>query len=257
MSGKLFFRSRVALLSGAVVAGLLIGGPRTATAELSPSLVLLPIQSFTGQVDSVMVPFGESKFPTGPISVSLDPNATNVFGLDNVEQQGYIDVTLILTSPLFSQLGEAPKIRIIESGPAYVGIIDPFPEASATPPAVPSDVPCECDCDPDFDFFFFAALTGGGIVEDGLFEGTKFSNVNAYQGTGLFGSWIVKPNSIVTWDIGNNGSVMFPDGSMVTGVGGRGTLVVTPEPSSLLLAGLGLLGACLVARRKMRRTVDA
>lgn len=252
MSGNLLHRLRAGLLVALAALSPLCGGIQTASAELSPSLVLMPIKSFTGFVDSVPVPYGGGTIPSGPISVSLDPTAANVFGLDNVLEEGYIDVTLILDSPLFSALGESPAIRIVESGPAYVGLIDPFPGSPATSPAA-SDLPCECDCDPGFDFYFFAALTGGGTVENGLFQGTKFSNVNAYQGTGLFGSWIVRPNSIVTWDIGDNGSVTFPDGSVVTGVGGRGTLVVAPEPSSLALAAAGLAGSFLVARRRLFR----
>jgi hypothetical protein len=41
-----------------------------------------------------------------------------MFGLDNVLAQGQIDVTLQLSSPLFTALGESPVIRIQEMGAA-------------------------------------------------------------------------------------------------------------------------------------------
>lgn len=249
------FRARLIYTTIAAVLGL--AGSAQAT-PLSPSLKLLPIQSFTGVLDSIPVPVGDGTIETGPISVTLDTEATNLFGLDNELSEGYIDVTLILSSPLLDEFGETPRIRIVEAGPAFVGLVNPQPSAGAVASAaIAGSEYCECDCGNDFDFFFFAGLTGGGVVADGIFQGTIFQNVNAYQGQGLLGSWIVKPYSIVTWDLHKSGSVTFPDGPTVTGIGGRGTLVVTPEPASWVLAALGLAATGLLGRRKMRRTADA
>lgn len=248
-------RSRASAICGLALALFVLAAQEPAQASLldSPSLVLLPVQSFTGIIDSFLVPFGEGFVPTGPIGLALDPAATNVFGLDNVEEAGYIDVTLILTSPLLSFLGETPRIRIVEAGPTSVGYVNP--PGSPAAGSLPSD--CDCDCDNGFDFFFYSALTGGGTVQDGVFAGAVFENVNAYQGQGLLGSWIVKPNSIVTWTIDDAATVTFPSGAVVEGIGGRGTLVVTPEPSTFALAALGLAGVWIAGRRKSRPTTPA
>ena len=53
------------------------------------------------------------------------------------------------------------------------------------------------------------------------------------------GSWIVLPGSTVSWDIQTNGSVTFPDGTVVSNIGGSGQLTIAPEPSGLALAFLG------------------
>jgi hypothetical protein len=142
-------------------------------------------------------------------------------------------------------LGGPSHIQIIEQGHTSVGYINPPGGPSA------SSVPCDCDCPTNnFDFFFYAALTGGGTVLDGPFAGAVFHNVNAYQGTGLNGSWIVSPNSLVSWTIDNAATVTFPNGYVAEGIGGRGTLTVAPEPSSFALAALGLAGVWIVRRRK-------
>lgn len=203
------------------------------------NLVLVPVQSFSGTVESVPLPsaYGED-LETGPITLSIDPDATNVFGLDNYQHQGVIDVTLLLSAPLFSELRQTPRIRIIESGPAYVE--DPRESGLG------------------YDFLFHALLTGGGTVENGLFAGTVFHNVNAYEGEGVLGSWIVRPGSTVTWDIQGQGSVTFPDPdhTTVTDLGGSGFLTTAlPEPSSLTLGGIGAVAiiAFLVGFRKSQR----
>ena len=215
--------------------------------EVQSNLVLMPVQSFTGMTDSVPIPpdlvGGMTGVETGPITLSLDPSATNVFGLDNVLQQGKIDVTLVLSSALFTYLGETPKIHIVETGPASVQ----YPENNAAQPA------SESHCAPNFDFYFHADLTGGGTVENGLFAGTVFHNVNAYDGEGVNGSWIVLPFSTVTWNIQDHGSVTFTDQTTVTGLGGSGSLFVVPEPSGMILGGLGLAAIVVLPRRFKRR----
>ena len=215
----------------ALAIGLLASSPIQA-GPVSTSVV-----SFAGTVDSILVNLGPSGGiqPTGPISISLDTSKANIFGLNDVTKQGVIDVTLVLNSPLFSALGESPTVRIQESG-----------SAGLTGAGVPGD----------FDFLFTALLTGGGTINTGLFAGTVFHNLNIYEGEGLLGSWIPKPGSTVTWNIGNNGSVTFPDGSVVSGIGGSGTLVigsVVPEPSSLTLAGLGIAAILALGRRRIWR----
>ena len=129
---------------------------------------MMPVQSFTGTVDSIPIPpslaDGQVGVMTGPITLSLDPEASNVFGLDNVFQQGRIDVTLQLSSALFTELGQTPEIHIMETGPAS---ITPVEGESL-----------------GYDFLFQALLTGGGTVANGLFEGTSFHNLNVYEGEG-------------------------------------------------------------------------
>ncbi|MBL9124179.1 MAG: PEP-CTERM sorting domain-containing protein [Planctomycetaceae bacterium] len=240
-----------ALAAGCCAAALLAlasAPPAAASLLESPSLKLMQISSFTGTINPISVPFGDGFISTGPISLALDPSAINLFGLDNVYEAGYIDVTLILSSPLLSFLGENPKIRIIEEGPTSVGYINP-PDGPS-PSSVPHGGGCDCGCDPGFDFFFYSALTGGGTVQDGAFAGAVFHNVNAYQGQGMLGSWIVKPNTPVAWTINSSATVTFPGGYVAEGVGGRGTLTVVPEPSSFVLAALGLAGAWCAARRR-------
>ena len=217
------------------IAALLVfmASSRSSASVVHSNLVLVPLQSFGGTVSSVPIPpaFGEG-LETGPITLSLDPDATNVFGLDNAYEQGFIDVTLLLSSPLFTLLGETPRIRIIESGPASVEYVDSY----------------QCG----YDFLFEAILTGGGTVENGLFMGTEFHNVNAYNGTGVLGSWIVQLGSTVTWDIQNNGSVTFPDGTTIDNLGGSGLMVVVSEPSTLAMAVVGVLGLAAWRLRRKR-----
>lgn len=109
-------------------AALLTATPANAVLILQPNLILKEVQSFGGTVDSIPIPptltGGVTGVETGPITLSLDPYTDNVFGLDNVYQTGFIDVTLLLNSPLFTLLGETPRIRIIESGPASVTYAD-------------------------------------------------------------------------------------------------------------------------------------
>ncbi|MBI3837013.1 MAG: PEP-CTERM sorting domain-containing protein [Planctomycetia bacterium] len=217
--------SRILWLSAAIV---LLASSRVLAAG---NLVLLPVEIFTGTVDSVPVNVPLNGGQTGPISLALDSTATNVFGLDNVLGQGAIDVTLLLNSELFTLLGETPRIRIQESGPATVTLAPPGS---------------------GFDFTFHAELTGGGTVENGLFAGTMFQNLNIYEGDGLLGSWIVQPFTIVTWNIAGAGSVTFPDGTKVAGIGGSGYLVVTPEPSSLTLSGFGMAAIVVLLHRRSR-----
>jgi hypothetical protein len=207
--------------------------PETANAVLVESnLKLMPVASFSGTLDSIPLPpsYGEG-LQTGPITLSLDPWTTNVFGLDNVLQSGKIDVTLVLSSPLFMALDETPLIHIVETGPASVL----FPN------------PQELD-----HFLFHADFTGGGTVSNGLFAGTTWSNLNAYDGEGNVGSWDVQAGSIVTWNV-QNGSVTFPDTTVVGGVGGVGSLTIAPEPSSLALAALGIASLVAVGRRQRKR----
>lgn len=226
------------------------------------NLKLKGVASFSGVFDSVPVKIGNLRLETGPISLTLDTSAHNVFGLDNYQRSGFIDVTLLMTSPLFSQLGETPRIRIVESGPAHLLDDDhdhhwhwpwPWPwhdwhhdndRGQATPFST---------SDPGYDFLFRANLTGGGMVENGLFAGTVYENVNAYEGQGLLGSWIVKPGSTVTWDVNNSAKITFPDGTVVCGLGGSGQLTIVPEPASLLLAGLGAVVVVATARRRRAR----
>ena len=214
---------------------VLLTSSRVNAIVVPSNLVLMPVQSFGGTVDSIPIPpaltGGVTGVETGPITLSLDPLATNVFGLDNVLQEGVIDVTLLLSSPLFTQLEETPRIRIVESGPASVEYTD-YSQVG-------------------YDFTYLALLTGGGTVQNGLFAGTVFHNINAYEGTGILGSWIVQPGSVFTWDIQQNGSITFPDGTVVTSVGGSGGGRIAPEPSSLTLSGLGM--AAIVALRRTRR----
>jgi PEP-CTERM motif-containing protein len=204
------------------------------------NLVLMPVQSFGGTVDSIPIPpalaGGASGIETGPITLSLDPMATNVFGLDNALAQGFIDVTLILSSPLFTSLEETPRIRVIESGPASVNYVDDYSH--------------------NYDFTFLALLTGGGTVDNGLFEGTMFHNLNAYEGTGIVGSWIVQPGSIFTWNIQHNGSITFPDGTVVEDVGGSGQGRIVPEPSSMALLSVGMATAVALLRRRKQARPD-
>lgn len=195
--------------------------------SVQSNLKPMPVQSFSGTFDSIPIPpaYGEN-LSTGPITLSLDPSATNVFGLDNVFQQGVIDVTLLLSSTAFGDLG---KIHITESGPANVFLPDELP--------------------PGADFDFHASLTGGGIVEGGPFAGTGYENVNAYDGAGINGSWIVMPNSTVNWTV-ENATITFPDNSTITGVGGSGSMAIAPEPSSLTLFAFGLVMiVCWFAKR--------
>jgi hypothetical protein len=194
-----------------------------------PNLKLMPVGSFSGTFDPIPIPpqYGEN-LNTGPITLSLDPTATNVFGLDNVFEQGDIDVTLLLSSTMFGDLG---KIHIIESGAAGIFYSDGLP--------------------PGADFAFHATLTGGGTVEGGPFAGTQYDNVNAYDGDGINGSWIVMPNSTVDWTV-QDATITFTDGSTVTGVGGSGSMFIAPEPSSLTLFGLGSLASGIVIRRRRR-----
>jgi hypothetical protein len=156
-----------------------------------------------------------------------------VFGLDDVRQQGKIDVTLILSSPLFTRLGETPLIHIVETGPASVLFTNPEDYVH---------------------FQFHADLTGGGTVSTGLFEGTTWSNLNAYDGDGSLGSsWDVQLGSTVTWNVQSNGSVTFPDGTVVSGVGGSGSLVIAPEPQSFALAACGFAALAVVILRRLRQ----
>jgi hypothetical protein len=198
---------------------------------IESDLKLMPVASFGGTLDSIQLPpsYGEN-LQTGPITLSLDPSANNVFGLDDVLHSGKIDVTLMLSSPLFTALGQTPLIHIVEVGPAAVQF--PNPE------------------EPNH-FLFHSDLTGGGTVANGLFAGTVWSNLNAYDGEGNLGSWDVQPGSIVNWNV-QNGSVTFPEGTMVTGVGGIGTATIAPEPSSLALAAAGVVGLLAQALRKRR-----
>ncbi len=231
-------------LAFAVVTLVVLSAFPAMASELESNLVLMPVQSFTGTTDSIPIPpsltGGVEGVQTGPITLSLAPNTIDVFGLDNVLQQGHIDVTLQLSSPLFTELGETPLIHIVETGPASVTY--PTTDLVATPSTLPP-----------YDFLFQAFLTGGGTVENGLFAGTTFHNVNAYEGQGINGSWIVQPGSTVTWDIQHNGSVTFPDGTTISEIGGSGNLVIAPEPSSWLLLAVGSLALGLMRYWSPRR----
>jgi hypothetical protein len=231
-------KSRAQRILWLVAAAALLACGRAMADDGPPpsNLVLMPVGSFGGQIQSVPVQVGDNLTETGPITLSLDPSADNVFGLDNLQAQGVIDVTLLLSSPLFTSLGETPRIRIQEHGPA--NLVD-----------LGGDLP-----PPGADFLFHAALTGGGYVQTGLFAGTSFHNVNAYDGEGLLGSWIVRPGSIVTWDIQGNGSVTFPDGTTVNGLAGSGQLTILPEPSGLTLSALGIAALAVMARKRRRAT---
>jgi hypothetical protein len=219
----------------------MLGLAATAAADDEPisNLKLMPVEAFTGTLPSIPLPpiYGEN-LQTGPITLSLDTNQVNLFGLDNVLAQGHIEVTLILSSPLFTALGVTPTIRIVETGPAYVTFPGDFESFSETG-------------EPHGDFTFVANLTGGGTITTGLFAGTTFHNLNAYEGDGVLGSWLVLPHSIVTWNIAGDGSVTFPDGTVVNGVSGSGFLGVAPEPSSFVLGSIGMLMlAALIGWRK-------
>jgi hypothetical protein len=225
-----------------VALSICLAAGRAVAIDLQPNFVMEPVQSFSGTVDSIPIPpslvGGEEGVTTGPITLSLDPTADNVFGLDNVFQQGQIDVTLMLSSKLFTELDQTPEIHIMESGPASI-------------------CPVEGDW-PGFDFFFQASLTGGGTVANGLFEGTTFHNLNIYDGDGVLGSWIVLPGSTVTWNIGTNGSVTFPDGTVVNNIGGSGQLTIAAEPSGSALAFLAAicgLGTFYRVRRARGRSI--
>lgn len=246
MTARNFFATRLAYLLAA--AGL-VALATPALAEPVSNLKLLPIKTFDGTINSIPIPFGDTILDTGLITLSLDTTATNVFGLDDVLREGYIDVTLLMTSPLLELLGDTPRIRIVEQGPAWAYFINQPSQGAASQGIAESD--CNCNCLP-FDFVFFAALTGGGTVQNGIFEGTVFQNVNAYQGEGMLGSWLVRPDSTVTWDINDTATITLPDGTRISGIGGTGTLTVVPEPASCLLAGLGL-AAVVVAGRRGRR----
>src|SRR5437879_589980 len=116
--------SRLRVQGTFCLAALLVFTSLSCTAmanALESDLVLMPVQSFTGTVDSI--PVGGGNF-TGPITLSLDSTATNSFGLDKNLEQGKIDVTLLLTSPLFSALGETPRIHIMETGHASVEYVE-------------------------------------------------------------------------------------------------------------------------------------
>jgi hypothetical protein len=243
-TGRCLRAHRILWFSAALV---LLASSRVTASEGESNLVLMPVQSFSGTTGSIPIPSdlagGMMGVETGPITLSIDPDATNVFGLDNFLQQGKIDVTLQLSSPLFTTLGETPRVRIVESGPASVQ----FPNSDSLSAASNSVL--------GYDFLFQALLTGGGTVENGLFAGTVFQNVNAYDGQGSLGSWIVQPNSTVTWDIQNHGSVTFPDGTVVSGIGGSGSLTIAPEPSSLTLSGLGMAAIIALIRRVRRAKI--
>ncbi|HTM52660.1 MAG TPA: hypothetical protein VL175_01455 [Pirellulales bacterium] len=227
-----------ALCGACLLAVLGMSATARADEDLESNLKLMPVGSFTGTLPSVALPaiYGDN-LETGPITLSLDTNQVNLFGLDNVLQQGHIEVTLLLSSPLFDFLHITPSIRIVETGPAYVN----FP---GTENFVPEGA----------DFTFVANLTGGGTITQGLFAGTTFHNLNAYEGDGVLGSWLVMPNSIVTWNIAGDGSITFPDGTVVNGVSGSGFLGVAPEPSSFVLGSMGMLLLAAALRRRARPT---
>src|SRR5262245_41791097 len=102
------------------IAAASLFAPRVLADDLPPSnLIMMPVNIFTGTLDSVPVKVGDVVTETGPITLSLDPYADNKFGLDNLQSKGAIDVTLLLSAPLFTYLGETPRIRIQENGPVY------------------------------------------------------------------------------------------------------------------------------------------
>ena len=210
----------------------LLAAEKVSASVIESNLKLMPVADFGGTLDSIPLPpsYGEN-LQTGPITLSLDLSANNFFGLDDANQSGKIDVTLKLSSPLFTALGQTPLIHIVETGPASVQ----FPN-----PQEPNH------------FLFHADLTGGGTVANGLFAGTVWSNLNAYDGEGNLGSWDVQPGSLVTWIV-QNGSVTFPDNTVMTGIGGIGTATIAPEPSGLALAALGLVVLFASASRRQIR----
>jgi hypothetical protein len=213
----------------------LVASGRVQAGSGQSNLVLEPVASFSGTIDSVPIPpsltGGVTGVETGPITLSLlhSEDVNPVFGLDNIQQSGEIDVTLVLSSPLFTMLGETPIIEIHETGPASVNQYDDYG-----------------------DFNFHADLTGGGTVQNGLFAGTQFHNVNAYDGVGTLGSWDVQLGSAVSWNIENHGSVTFPDGTTVSGLGGGGQLMMSPEPSSWILLAIATAAIMQIARRRNR-----
>jgi hypothetical protein len=198
-------------------------------------VMLREIVNFSGMATSVPFTVDGQPLETGKVLITLDPTADNVFALDDELLQGFIDVTLILTFPEFlfpELLGPNPVIiRIIENGPVT---IDPFEGGGG--------------------FFFTAVLSGGGTVEEGLFAGLTFSNVNVYEGEGLFGSLIVSGDTPVTWTLDGSGTVTFPPslGGGTEPIDGMGDLNVVPEPSGIVLATLSLCAMLAIALRRNR-----
>jgi hypothetical protein len=209
------------------------GGDSAFGSAQATQVMIRELRDFSGMVTSVPFSVGGLDLVTGAILLTLDPTANNFFGLDAELLQGYIDATLLLEFPEFASpelLGPDPiRIRIIEDGPVT---IEPFEGGDG--------------------FSFTAMLTGGGTIEEGIFAGVSFTNVNTYDGEGLFGSLIVSDNTPVSWSLNGSGMVTFPPslGGLTESIDGSGALNVVPEPSGMLLAALSLLALFTIARQR-------